>query len=73
EAYALVDSGAGGMFMSEEFALKHKFQVDELSKPIRVYNVDGTENQNGKITHQCQIRMKIGPKEVETKFYVTSI
>ena len=41
---ALLDSGATGLVMSEEFARKHKFRRTELERPVHVRNVDGTFN-----------------------------
>ena len=41
---ALLDSGATGLVMSEEFMRKHKFRRTELERPVYVRNVDGTLN-----------------------------
>ena len=41
---ALLDSGATGLVMSEEFARKHRFRRTELERPVYVRNVDGTLN-----------------------------
>ena len=41
---ALLDSGATGLVMSEEFAKKHKFRRTKLERPVYVRNVNGTLN-----------------------------
>jgi len=41
---ALLDSGAMGLVMSEEFARRHKFKRTKLERPVYVRNVDGTLN-----------------------------
>ena len=51
ETSALIDSGAGGTFLDETFARKHNIALTPLPKPIPVYNVDGTRNKQGAITH----------------------
>ena len=41
---ALLDSGATGLVMSEEFARRHKFKRTKLEKLVYVRNVNGTLN-----------------------------
>jgi predicted aspartyl protease len=45
----LVDSGAGGIFMDQNYARKHGFNLTKLEYPITAQNVDGTENKQGTI------------------------
>ena len=40
----LLDSGATGLVMSEEFARKHRFKRTKLERPIYIRNVDGMLN-----------------------------
>ena len=47
ETSALIDSGAGGKFIDQNFA--QKFEIHKLDQPLKVYNVDGTENKKGTI------------------------
>jgi len=49
ETIALVDSGAAGIFIDRSFAEENKLEMVPISKRITVYNVDGTENQDGSI------------------------
>jgi len=47
----LLDSGTTGMFMNKRAAAKHGFMLQKLKRPIKVRNVDGTNNSEGAITH----------------------
>jgi hypothetical protein len=45
----LVDSGAGGTFMDQNYTWKHGFNLTKLEYLITARNVDGTENKQGTI------------------------
>jgi hypothetical protein len=49
ETQPLVDSGAGGTFMDQNYARKHRFNLTKLEYPITARNMDGTENKQGAI------------------------
>ena len=53
----LLDSGAMGMFMDKRTAAKHGFMLQKLERPIKVRNVDGTNNSGGAITHQVEVNV----------------
>lgn len=59
ETMALIDSGAGGIFIHKNFVDQHLLLVIPLKKPIQVYNVDGTRNIGGKISARTSITVKI--------------
>jgi len=49
---ALLDSGTTGMFVDRKFVEKNGFKLEKLERPVRIQNVDRTENsvmtwQNG--------------------------
>ena len=48
---ALLDSGTTGMFMDKRAVAKHGFMLQKLERPIKVRNVDGTNNSGGAIIH----------------------
>lgn len=48
---ALIDSGAGEEFINYFFVLKHWLNLHQLHKPLPVFNMDGTPNHRGTITH----------------------
>ena len=52
---ALLDSGATGLVMSEEFARKHKFRRTEVERPVHVRNVDGMFNYAGPIVDTVEV------------------
>ena len=54
---ALLDSGATGLVMSEEFARKHKFRRTKLERPIYVRNMDGTLNYAGPIVDTVEMEI----------------
>ena len=43
EIPALIDSGAGGKFIDQNFA--KQFKINKLDKRLKAYNVDGMENK----------------------------
>ena len=54
---ALLDSGATGLVMSEEFARKHKFKKTKLERPIYVRNMDGMLNYAGPIMDTVEVEI----------------
>ena len=52
---ALLDSGATGLVMSEEFARKHKIRRTEVERPVHVRNVDGMFNYAGPIVDTVEV------------------
>jgi len=53
----LLDSGTMEMFMDKRAAAKHGFMLQKLKKPIKVRNMDGTNNSGEAITHQVEVNM----------------
>ena len=52
---ALLDLGANAIFIDKTWAEKHKVPLMPLWNPIPVYNVDGTQNSAGSITHAAEL------------------
>ena len=42
---ALLDTGAGGKFINQNFVQNQKIKTKNLEHPIEVFNVDGTPNK----------------------------
>ena len=59
--------------MNEQFARRHNLPTEPLIKPLPVYNVDGTPNQRGRITHFTRIFLRFGDKWVKTRFLLTAL
>jgi hypothetical protein len=73
EIKALIDSGAGGTFLDQKFATANRMELIPLLKPIRVFNVDGTKNKEGTITHCTWKKIWIDDKELDIRFLITGL
>ncbi|KAG5645217.1 hypothetical protein H0H81_009134, partial [Sphagnurus paluster] len=73
ETKALVDSGAGGIFIDSRFAALHQFPLEPLDTPIRVWNADDTLNKVGAVTHCTKINMTVGGQTKQTRFLITGL
>ena len=54
---AMVDTGATGDFIDQEFVNQAKLPTRKLSQPVPVYNVDGTLNEAGSICEVVDVVM----------------
>ena len=59
ETTALIDSGAGGKFIDQNYATKLGLEPRKLDKELRVRNVDGTLNKTGKIKYYTVLDLTI--------------
>ena len=73
EIPALIDCGAGGKFIDQNYARKTKIVQIPLRKPLPVYNVDGTPNKKGTITHKVKLDLEIGDRVRTETLYVTGL
>jgi hypothetical protein len=53
---AMVDSGATSLFLDKKYADSQKMWQIPLEHPIRLYNIDGTLNEAGSITHKVTLK-----------------
>jgi hypothetical protein len=67
---AIVDSGAAGTFISEDFIKLHKIRTHRLSKPFKVTTADGNLTKGGPIMHYCVLTVKIDDCAMIGKFNV---
>jgi hypothetical protein len=51
DAYAILDSGAKGVYCNKSFIDNHKIPTHTLKLPVYARNVDGTLNKHGIIRH----------------------
>jgi gag-polyprotein putative aspartyl protease len=70
---ALLDSGAGGTFMNQDFAEKNGLELLPLEQPILAKNVDGTPNKKGTISHFARTRLQINGQEFQEEFLITGL
>ena len=54
---AMVDTGATGDFIDQDFVTREKLPTRKLSQPIPVYNIDGTLNEAGSIREVVDVIM----------------
>jgi hypothetical protein len=58
----LVNSGTGGIFMDQNYAQKHGFNLTKLEYPIMARNVDGTKNKQGTIRYYTDLDIQVNGK-----------
>ena len=44
-----------------------------LYRPITIYNIDGTENRQGKVTQYCWLKIRKGNEEQRMRFFITNM
>ena len=71
ETLAMIDSGAGGKFINQNFA--KKFKTKKLNTPIRVYNVDRTENKEGTIKYFVDLEFQTKEKQFTERLLVSGL
>jgi hypothetical protein len=67
----LIDSGAGGPFIDQNYA--KNFNINYLDKSVKAYNVDGTENKRGTINAYVNLEFSLGEGKFKEQFYVTGL
>src|SRR5271155_3630894 len=72
-ANALVDCGATGEFIDRHYAKSCRFHLLKLSKPIPVYNIDGTPNEAGSVTEVVDLILRYKNHLERTLFAVSSL
>ena len=70
---ALMDSGATENFMDDRMVAWLGIEKREMTTLRRVFNVDGSKNKQGILTHYCLLRVKKGKEEDLQRFYITSL
>jgi Reverse transcriptase (RNA-dependent DNA polymerase) len=67
----LIDSSAGGLFIDQNYA--KNFDINYLSKPVKAYNVDGTENKRETINTYVNLEFSFGEQKFKERFYMTGL
>jgi hypothetical protein len=73
EEDALADTGASGKFIDERYSKKLGLPRIPLKEPLDVYNVDGTQNKKGTITHYTRIPITIGERTTQEELMITGL
>ena len=69
----LLDSGAGGQFIDQNYARKAGFEIKKLDKPLQALNVDGTKNKRGTITSFVELNAWINREQMNLCLLVTGL
>jgi hypothetical protein len=67
----LINSGAGGMCIDQNFA--KKFEINYLDEPVKAYNMDRMENKQGMIRSYVNLEFKLEDQTFNEQFYVTGL
>ena len=59
ETETLIDSGAGGKFIDQNYTRTSTLLLQNLTKPIPALNIDGTLNKKGTIKHYINLNLDI--------------
>jgi hypothetical protein len=70
---ALVDCGATGLLIDWEYAKSNRLPTRKLSRPIPVFNVDGTANEAGSISEVVELIIQYDGHSERALFLVTSL
>ena len=70
---ALLDSSTTGEFIDRDYAKSQWFNLLKFTKPIPVYNVDGSANEAGSITEAVSLILRYKIHSEQTLFCVTSL
>ena len=73
ETLGLIDSGAGGKFIDQNFARKEELETKDLEEPLVVYNVDRTLNKTGTIRKYVDLPMTINGRKTTERLLVTGL
>jgi hypothetical protein len=73
EVKALIDCGAGDTFIDKNFVWEQRLPTLPLGKPLKVFNVDGTPNKEGTITHFTRLKTRINGSIKRTAFLVAGL
>ena len=73
ETLALINSGAGGIFIHTDYAEQLGLKQIPFDKSITAWNIDRTSNKRGLITHYVLININVTEKELLIKAYVINL
>ena len=69
----LVDSGATNNFIHPRLVKHLSLGTNPLEKPKKVWNVDGTTNKGGELTHYVDLEVKTGNEKQKMHFLITDL
>jgi hypothetical protein len=73
ESTALLDTGAGGKFIDQNYARQMNMKTMDLEHPLKVYNVDGTPNKRGTIRKYVNVNLTVNGRKRRHNLFVTGL
>ena len=73
EENGLLDTGATESFIDHKTVVRLHLGTQKLPTPRPIYNVDGTANKHGTITHVCHLLVSKGTQKERVPFFVTNL
>ncbi len=73
EREVLIDSGATDNFISKNLLHRLKIAYLPVETPIKIWNVDGTHNQDGAISHFTNLQVHMGTETKVLHFLITNL
>ena len=69
----LLVSGATDNFFSPQLLKRLEISTLPVKLPIRIWNIDGTHNQGGAITHYTDLKVHTGEQKKTLRFLITNL
>ena len=73
ERQVLIDSGATDNFICSALLKQLQISTRTTANSIKIWNVDGTHNQDGAITQYTDLTVRTGKEEKTLRFLVTNL
>lgn len=73
ETKVLLDTGAGGKFIDQNYARKLGLKTHKLRKPIIVKNVNGSLNKRGTVSKYTQVTLNINGRNKTHQLLITGL
>ncbi len=73
EREVLIDLGATDNFICKNLLQRLKIATLPIEVPLKIWNVDGTHNQDGKITHFTDLQVRTGADTKILRFLLTNL
>jgi len=73
EREVLINSGATDNFICKSLLKRLQISSLPLTTPLRIWNVDGTHNQDGQITHFMDLQVRTGADTKLLRFLLTNL
>jgi hypothetical protein len=69
----LVDSGATDNFIHPKLLKQLGLGQRPLDQPKKIWNIDGTMNRAGKLTHYVDLDVRTGKRDKQMRFLITDL